>query len=333
MKKLKIPFVAFLLVVTIAACNHNSSDQWTVPVDAEKQTTVTIHRYGRKLFSLDTSNLLKELQSIQPQYRAFIGNNFANPNQFKQLYQFVTDTMLIRLNQKTQEVYPNLNHLEDELSLAFSRFHYFFPKATIPSVYSYVSGMYYENPVEINDTLLVVALDVYLGSDFAPYRNLGLPHYRIRRMAPDYVAIDVMKALYNTDINPKFQQKTLLDRMIGAGKLMVFLDAVLPQTADTLKMGYTTAQWNWMEENKENAWAFLVKGQLFYSSDYDTQTKLIQDAPFTTGFSNESAPRIGIWLGWQIVNAYHANHPEVSLSELILNPDSQEILQKSGYKP
>ncbi|PJB58994.1 MAG: gliding motility lipoprotein GldB, partial [Bacteroidetes bacterium CG_4_9_14_3_um_filter_41_19] len=57
------------------------------------------------------------------------------------------------------------------------------------------------------------------------------------------------------------------------------------------------------------------------------------EAPFTTGFSNESAPRVGIWLGWQIVKAYHENHPEISLNELISNADTQEILQKSGYKP
>ena len=326
-------FLFVLLALLIGGCTRNGSEQWIIPSDAEKSIPVSIHRYGKTLFSLDTANLLQGLNQIQPDYQAFIGNNFSDPNQFRQLYQFVTDTQLIHLNKKTQAVFTDLKPLEAEISTSFGRLHYFFPDLPIPTVYSYVSGMYYENPVEVHDTLMVIALDVYLGADFELYRNLGLPQYRIRRMTPDYVTNDVMKAIYNAGINPKFKQKTLLDRMIGAGKIMVYLDAVLPQVPDTIKIGYTTKQWNWMEENKENVWAFMVKNQLFYSSDYDTQTKLIQEAPFTTGFSNESAPRVGIWLGWQIVRAYHENNPNTSLSTLISNPDSQEILQKSGYKP
>ncbi len=332
MKILKSTSIAIFLIM-ITACSRNSSEQWVVPDDQNQEISVSIHRYGEKLFSLDTSNLLQELKGIQSEYQVFLGTDFADHDQFMQLYQFVTDTQLIYLNKKTQEVFPDLHSLETEISKSFSRFHYFFPNNTLPSVYTYISGMYYEQPVEVNDELMVIALDDYLGSDFELYRKLGLPHYRTLRMTPDYVIIDVMKALYNGGINPQFAQKTLLDRMVGAGKLMVYLDAVLPQVADSLKIGYTSAQWKWMEENKENVWAFLVKNQLFYSSDYDTQTKLIQEAPFTTGFSNESAPRVGIWLGWQIVKAYHENYPEISLSELISNADTQEILQKSGYKP
>jgi len=35
----------------------------------------------------------------------------------------------------------------------------------IPEVYTYVSDMYYERPVWLKDSVLVIALDVYLGSD------------------------------------------------------------------------------------------------------------------------------------------------------------------------
>ena len=121
--------------------------------------------------------------------------------------------------------------------------------------------------------------------------------------------------------------------MIGAGKMLVFLDATLPETADTLKIGYSRSQWKWVENNKKSVWGYLIENQLFYSSDYDLQIQFMQEAPFTTEFGNESAPRLGAWLGWQIVKNYHQNHPEVALSELINNPDAQQILQQSGYKP
>jgi len=321
------------ILTFFASCSHNRADQWPVPSGELTTKPVEIQRYGKTLFSLDTNNFLQELQAIQPQYRSFIGDGYQDSAQWKQLYDFVTDTQLIRLNQRTQEVFHDISHMEDQLTEAFGRFHYFFPGQPLPTLYTYVSGMHYENPMEKYQNQMIIALDVYLGEDFEPYKYLGLPHYRIRRMTPDYVVIDVMKTLYNADLNPKIRQKTLLDRMIGAGKMMVYLDAMLPDTPDTLKIGYTTAQWNWMEENKQEVWAYLVKNNLFYSSDYDIQTKLIQEAPFTTGFSNESAPRVGVWLGWQIVRAYHREYPEISLKNLLLNPDTQEILQKSGYKP
>jgi len=325
--------IAFGMLTVFASCGHQQSDQWPIPSDKLTAKPVELQRYGKALFSLDTNNFLQELTVIQPKYRSFIGDGYKDSTQLMQLYDFVTDTQLIHLNHRTQEVYQDMSGYEGQLAEAFGRFHYFFPDLPLPTLYTYVSGMHYENPIEKYQNQMIIALDVYLGEDFEPYKYLGLPHYRIRRMTPDYLVVDVMKTLYNYDLNPKFRQKTLLDRMIGAGKMMVYLDAVLPDTPDTLKMGYTSAQWKWMEDNKQDVWAYLVKNNLFYSSDYDTQTKLIQEAPFTTGFSNESAPRVGVWLGWQIVRAYHREHSEISLKDLLLNPDTQEILQQSGYKP
>jgi uncharacterized protein YjaZ len=56
------------------------------------------------------------------------------------------------------------------------------------------------------------------------------------------------------------------------------------------------------------------------------------DGPFTSSFSQESPARTGAWLGWQIVKAYMKKN-NVSLKQLLDNVDSQEILEKSGYKP
>jgi hypothetical protein len=70
-----------------------------------------------------------------------------------------------------------------------------------------------------------------------------------------------------------------------------------------------------------------------YSKDYQTQTKLIQDGPFTTGFGNESPSRLGVFIGWEIVVAYLKNNPDVTLEEVLKMTDSQKLLQNSGYKP
>lgn len=297
------------------------------------KTDVSIHRYGKALFETDTANFLNEISKIQNEFSLFLGNDIDNPEKLAPLYEYVTDTQLRSISEKTMEVYPDLVSLENSLSDAFSRYHYFFPDKKIPVVYTFISDLYYEKPVIVDDSVVIIALDVYLGVDFPHYRSLGLPHYKIRCMTGDNIVIDVMKSMYTSEIVQFNKQKTMIDRMIAAGKLLYYLDAMLPGVPDSLKICYTSKQMKWVENNKANVWAFFVKNKLFYSADYKLQSKLIQDGPFTTGFSNDSPPRLGIWLGWQIVRKYMDKHPDVSIESLIQNPDAQAIFNQSGYKP
>jgi len=294
---------------------------------------VNIHRYGKALFETDTANFLYEVSKIQDEFSLFLGNDIDNPTVLAPLYEYVTDTQLRSISDTTLKVYPDLISLENSLSDAFSRYHYFFPKKKIPTVYTFISDLYYEKPVIVDDSVVIIALDVYLGEDFPHYRSLGLPHYKIRCMTSDNIEIDVMKAMYVSEIVKLHKQKTMIDRMIAAGKLLYYLDAMLPDVPDSLKICYNSKQMEWAENNKANVWAFFVKNKLFYSADYKLQTKLIQDGPFTTGFSNDSPPRLGIWLGWQIVREYMNKHDDVSLEDLIQNHDAQGIFNQSGYKP
>ncbi|RLD45380.1 MAG: hypothetical protein DRI89_01330 [Bacteroidetes bacterium] len=328
----------FLLFFTISilflsSCINKEKKPFSVSSSELPEIELKIHRYGKALFDLDTSNLQVGLKGIQNEFSLFLAADLNDPENVQQIYDFVSDTQLIFISKKTMEVYPNLDGVEASLSDAFSRYQYFFPKEKIPSVYTYISDLYFEKPVLQTELALVVALDVYLGSSFPLYQQLGLPFYKVRCMEPASFPVDVMKTLYFNDLAPSYKQRTLLDRMIDGGKLMIYLDAVLPNTPDSLKICYTAKKLEWARKNEESVWAFLVGNQLLYSTDYQTQTKLIQDAPFTTGFSNKSPPRLGFFIGWQIVNSYISRHPEVSLEQFLQMTDSQKILQESAYKP
>lgn len=321
------------VVLLFQSCNSNSTKGLNLDESLLKKEPVKIHRYGKTLFEADTADFLNAIHKIQDEFSLFLGNEIDSPEKLAPLYEYVTDTQLISISKKVMELYPDLISEEVQLSDAFSRYHYFFPDKKLPVVYTYISDLYYENPVIVNDSVVIIALDVYLGEGFSLYRSLGLPNYKIRCMTDDNIVIDVMKAMYIYDLAPTHQQKTLIERMIAAGKLLYYLDAVLPNVPDSLKICYTSKQMKWADANKENVWAFFVKNKLFYSANYKMQTKLIQDGPFTTGFSNESPPRLGIWLGWQIVRKYMENNPDTSLEELFKNDDAQAIFNQSGYKP
>ena len=327
--------IVFALAVLLfsGACTQGEKKPFTVSSSSLPAVDVKIHRYGKALFQLDTANLQAGLKGIQDEFRLFLGANLNDTANVQQIRDFVSDTQLISVFRETMEVYPNLDNAEGQLSDAFSRYRYFFPEKELPVVYTYISDLYYEKPVLQTDEAIVVALDVYLGSSFPLYQHLGLPFYKIRCMEPANLSVDVMKTLYFNEIAPSYKQNTLLDRMIESAKPMLFLDAVMPFVHDSLKICYSGKKLKWAVQNEENVWAFLVGNQLLYTSDYQTQTKLIQDGPFTTGFSNKSPARLGVFIGWQILRSYVNRHPEVSLGQLLQLTDSQKILQESGYKP
>jgi len=329
-----IKTIAILLILVFFFSCQNS-EQKSLQIDPSElpEIYVEIKRYGKALFEIDATHFREGLIKIQPEFTYFLDADLNDTANINQLLSFVSDSQTRRLYQKTLEVYPDLNQLEKELSDAFSRYHYFFPENTIPEIFTYVSDLYYERPVWLKDSVLVVALDIYLGRDFFLYPHLGLPQYKIRCMEPEYISADIMKTLYFEEVWSNQKQNTLLDRMITGGKILYYLDAVLPITPDTIKLRYTKKQLIWAEENEKNVWAFIVHDELLYSTDYKTQANLIQDGPFTKGFSGESPSRLGVFIGWHIVQEYMLKHPELSLQELMNVKDSQLILQQSGYKP
>jgi uncharacterized protein YjaZ len=73
---------------------------------------------------------------------------------------------------------------------------------------------------------------------------------------------------------------------------------------------------------------------LYETDDQKIQT-YINEAPFTPqlGEHNQSAPKLGIWTGWQIVKEYMDRHPDVTLQQLMNNQDAQKILNDSKYRP
>ncbi len=332
----KLFYIKFILIViafTISSCDTSSSKGPKIDESDLNKMDIKIHRYGQKLFRIDTLNFIEEVNDIHDEFTLFLGSDISNPAKLQPLYEYVTDTHLISIAEKVMYTYPDLDDLETELSNALSRYEYFFPGFSMPAIYSYISNLYHEKPVIIEDSIIIIALDVYLGKDYEPYRSLGLPYYKIRRMTSDDISVDVMKEIYNTNLEPHYKQKTLIDRMINSGKLLYYLDAVLPNVADSIKIGYTSNQMTWIESNKTNVWSFLIDNKLFYSADFKTQSNLIKDAPFTSGFSKESPPRLGSWLGWQIVRRYMSKNSDITLDQLIKERDSQKVFNASGYKP
>ncbi len=225
----------------------------------------------------------------------------------------------------------DLSRLTDELSLAFRYYKYYFPEKEIPTIYTFLSG--FKMSVVTDEMMLGIGLEKYLGSDCELYAAQGIDKYKVRRMEPFMIPVDCMRALALSEFPYVDSVNNLLNQIVYEGKIQYFLDAMFPLGQDTVKFAYTKEQFGWAEQNESNMWAHLIEDQILFSTDELLIRKMIGDAPFTSIFANNSAPRAGAFLGWRIIHKYMDMNPEVSLQQLMLNNDYQGILNSAGYKP
>ena len=246
------------------------------------------------------------------------------------LNSFVSDTLIRSLEKKVAEKIDTVK-IRSELEKAFRHYHYYFPEKEIPVVYTCISG--FNQSVVTADGLIGISLDKFLGTDSPFYQQLGLPIYKRRNMRPEKIVSDVMYAWGVTEWPKSDQTNSLLGHIVHEGKMMYFMDAMLPELHDTLKMGYTKKQLDFCYDTEASMWTYLAEHKLLFSTDRMVVKRFVDDGPYTSSFTEQSPGRTGIWLGWQIVRSYMKNNPEVKLADLMNNADFQKILNQSGYQP
>jgi hypothetical protein len=332
----KMLFLAAMVAVVVG-CKRNP-----LKVDISGiETEVEIVRFEQELFSIPLQDTLMELTLLRNRYPDFfdlfsykvINAGGITQDHFPEIMgEFLTDSMIMDVKQKVEEEFGNFRRTERDLITAFKYFQYHFPYKELPVIYTMVSG--FNQSVVTAENIIGVSLDKYLGRDFEYYHQLSnVPLYKIANMHPDKLVPDVAYAWGITEFDDSRHATTLLDNIISQGKLMYFVDAMLPDMHDSLKIGYTAAQLRWCKNNEPQMWNHLVENRMLFSNKRMDIVRFINDAPSTTGFPVESPGRAGIWIGWQIVRQYMKRYKEVTLQELMENTNYQQILNDSGYFP
>lgn len=326
----QISFV--LLLFSIASCTGGQKRNLDISLKGIEVEPVTIKRYEQALFKIAPEALKPGLKAIATDYPVFLNYDLDDTLIIIQLYNFITEPVNRELYQLTTEKFPDLAFLEKDFHKAFQHFRFYFPEKDILNITTYVSGLLYELPVQFFDKNMIIALDMYLGEDAEHYRRVRFPLYKIERMNRDYIVRDGIYDFYYYHFIKK-PGDNMLERMISNGKQLYFLDAMLPDVPDHIKIGYPQQKLDWCVANESNIWSFLIQNELLYDSEAGTLRKFFADGPFTNQFGNDSPARIGEWMGWQIVRSYMNKNREVSLAELVEDDDFQTIFKKSGYRP
>lgn len=299
-------------------------------------------RFEQELFALDTTNYEKSLDELAQKYPDYFNFYVTQLMNFgamdsaktyqKRLIPFLQNKDIKSLFDTAMVKYPNLDGLKEELTTAFRYTKYYLPNIEAPKVYTNVAE-FGPAAATYGDKILAINLDMYFGKHYPYYKSIRIPTYLSQRFEPEYIVPNTMKAYFQELYPMPDDNNQLIDFMLQEGKMLYLLDLALPDTPDSLKIGYTQKQLEWSYGSEPMMWNFYVENEWLFSPKYREFQKFLNEAPTTSGMPPESPGKTAIWVGWQIVRKFMEKNPATSIEELMKMQSGQEFLQKAGYKP
>ena len=330
---------SILVILTVLLCACQGGREY-LPKDIEA-VEVEIVRFDSAQLAVHPDSVRQGIEQLYADYEEFmpmfVEGILRLPTEdtayLCEMYgNFLTDTMMgfAQTNALVQEKFANIDSLQKSINIAFSRLHYLYPEWEIPKVYLFVSG--FNSSVMYYDNIMGVGVDMYLGSDY-PYYNQVVYNYQKQTMRKECVVGDLMSMYiaYHVAYNSKYNR--LLEQIIFRGKQMFLLSQLLPDEPAWEVIGYSKEQWDWCEQYERAIWNRIMEKRDLFKTESTIISSYLNEGPFTAEISQESPGRLGLWVGWQIVDSYMRNNEEVSVQELLTEGDAQKILEQSFYKP
>jgi len=343
LQRLKVGYIV-LLTVLLYGSSCSSGDKQ--PDVSQIKISLQSRRFDRALIQSDTNHLGQALQQLHAQYPDFLDfyldtlmgfgiNGHYDDHDSAVMFGFrslLTYKDYRALFDTVAAHYPDTKAVEQELAKGFQYLKYYYPKYQVPRITYFISCLGNLGVVNYSGGL-GIGLDMFLGEKYPFYASVGLPAYMYVRFTPEAITPSVFAAVYE-DFHPSdMEDKNLLELMVEKGKEQYFLQKVIPYVRPEARLGFTAAQLEWCQKNEGMIYNFFLAKNLMYEKERLKVMRYVADGPSATGMPAESPGNVGTWVGWQIVAAYAAKHPEKNLEQILQEPDAVRILQESRYKP
>ena len=340
-----------LLLLFNASCKEKSRfaiDTEDIPVN------ISIERFDKDIYLLRTGNVAQKADSLKKIYGSFLDiytqnileiGTFGTPTDSltkkptlfhapvdakTEIVKMWQDSMVNVVYQDCLLEYANTTDIEKELSEAFRYFHHYFPKKQIPRVLFHFSG--FHQTVVFTDSIVSASIEHYLGSDYPLYADVAY-QYEVPNMTREQLPIDIVHAWIQRYYESNISNERLIDMMIYEGKVQYLLSIFFPKYSESDIIGYTKEQYEWSIRNEKNIWGHIIEQKHLFSNNWKETAGYMNPGPFTSGLSQESPSKLGVWIGFRIVQQYAENNKNVSLKELMDDTNSQRILELSNYRP
>ena len=309
----------FVVLFILSSCNKekNEIDVSNINIDLE------VERYEVDFYKAN-NNTLKNVKKKYP---------YLFPEEFSDSLALIKiqDKEEQELFNETQKIYKDFSKTKKELEALFKHVKFYNPKFKYPKIITIISNIEYDSKVIYADSLLLISLDVYLGKNHKFYADF--PKYIKENNTKEHIVVDVANEIIKMQTPISFN-RSFINKIIFEGKKLYLLDKYLPNVPNNIKIGYSSEKLDWAQANEEQIWKYFIEKNLLYSTDTKLNKRFIENAPFSKFYleqDNLSPGRIGVWVGWQIVQSY-MKHNDVSLQEL-LQKNEQELFNESKYKP
>lgn len=287
-------------------------------------TDIHVERFDL-LFSKVTYQTLPELKTAYP---------FMFSEKYKDSFWIAkaTDTLQRLLFSEVEKTFLDFSSTQLEIESLFNHLKYNFPEFYPPRIITTTSDVDYRNRVIVTDTIVVIALDNYLGTNHEFYENI--PKYIREDLKKEQIVVD-LAGEYASNYIYQPKSKTFLDELIYFGKQLYFKDMMIPFKTEASRIAYTQEQLDWAMANENYIWRYFIEQELLFSTDTKLSGRFITPAPFSKFYlediDGESPGRLGQYIGWQIVKAYMENN-NVTLKDMLLKTP-EDIFNNSKFKP
>lgn len=320
-----LPLAFLILIILGSACREERA----LPKQ-EKRPELSIKRFDRAFYQSDTALFQQELAQLKQDFPPF----FASPNEALFWRRQREDSLQNALFSASEEVHGSLSALETELAEMLQRW-YPFSQVTQPyQFYSYISGLDFQYPILVADSLCFIALDLYLGPD-RPY-YAALPLYLQELRHPRYLLRDITVALVESAMAPLPREASLIDYMLYHGRKLYLSSLLLPQLSEADLLRYSEEELAFCRAHEREMWVYFVENELLYQSNTELERRFINPAPFSkfrTPLDRDTPGMIGRWFGLQIVRAHYEKEGQALRSLLEKSPEARRFLRLSQYKP
>ncbi|HLT32446.1 MAG TPA: gliding motility lipoprotein GldB [Aquaticitalea sp.] len=317
MKKIAVLILALTLLFSCK--NENQLEEEIAQIDVE----VNIERVDMAFAEATPSDLPKLKQTFP-----FI---FSSRTPDSLWVAQMNDTLQQQLSAEVKRKFTDFDQVHNDIQSLFQHLKYYDKTFTEPRIATVTSYVEYRYKTRVTDTIVIIALDTYLGTDHEFY--IDIPRYIAENMNSENIISD-LAGDYADNYIFQTQRKSLLDELVYFGKKLYFKDKVIPFKTDAEKIEYTPEQFEWATANESQIWSYFIERELLYSTDNSLPSRFIADAPFSKFYlelDSESPGRIGQYIGWQIVRAYMENNETLLMD--MLQMDAEEIFINSKYKP
>lgn len=334
----KYRYSLLLILLLLSACDTpQSTDRFRIDTQQDR-VEVVLQPFYKDLITIDTLQVAQGIAHLSATYPTFysyylqeiMGRNEAEKDSIEaDFYGFLTNKEVYQLHQQVLTTYPDLRTVSDPIVSALTYLHHYFPDIKLPKITFFVSGLYQKIVYQAEE--LGVGIDFYLGKEY-PHYSRYFYDYQQYHLQPKFLTIDIVETIIRQNIHIDTTQQRLIEHMIAEGKIAYLTKICLPETPISDILGYAPSHYQWAVNQESKVWKIIVGKKELFTTNQQLISRYIHPAPFTAPISQSSPDRLGVFIGYRIIENYMRHHPQTTLPQLVKMTDAQDILNNSKYQ-